>query len=218
MSHPYRDLPDSAFWRRAVAGVAEPEVDPVTLAPFRIGRETPIAPLGSCFAQHISRVLAERGYTYLITEPAPEGDPDPQSYGVFPARTGNIYTVRQLLQTFLRAYGLFRPADVAWRREDGALVDPFRPQVRAAGFESLGALETDRKRHLAAVRAMFEDCEVLIFTLGLTEAWISARDGAVVPLAPGVAGGEPGPDYGFHNMGVEEMAADLRDFIRRLRV
>ena len=218
MSHPYRGLPDSAFWRRAVAGLPEAEVDPVVETPFIIGRRTPIATCGSCFAQHISRVLTERGYSYLVTETAPEGDPDPESYGVFPARTGNIYTVRQLLQTFERAYALFRPQDSAWRREDGALVDPFRPQVRACGFETVQALEADRKRHLAAVRAMFEDCEVFIFTLGLTEAWVSARDGAAFPLAPGVAGGEPGPDYAFHNMGVDEMIQDLRAFIRRLRV
>ncbi len=218
MSHPYRDLPDTAFWRRAVAGLPEAEVDPVVGAPFTIGRSTPIATSGSCFAQHIARVLTRQGYNYLVTEPAPEGDPDPESYGVFPARTGNIYTTRQLLQTFERAYGLFRPADTAWTREDGALVDPFRPQVRKSGFPTLEALEADRKRHFAAVRAMFEDCEVFVFTLGLTEAWLSARDGAAVPLAPGVAGGEPGPDYTFKNLGVEEMVADLKTFIRRLRV
>ena len=218
MSHPYRDLPDSAFWRRAVGGLPEGEVDPVVEAPFVIGRETPIATCGSCFAQHIARVLTQRGYNYLVTEAAPDGDPDPESYGVFPARTGNIYSVRQLLQTFERAYGLFRPLDTAWRREDGALVDPFRPQVRKAGFATVEALEADRKRHLAAVRAMFEDCQVFVFTLGLTEAWVSTRDGAVFPLAPGVAGGEPGPDYAFHNFDVAEMAADLLRFIRRLRV
>ena len=218
MSHPYRDLPDTSFWRRAVAGLPEIEVDPVVGAPFTIGRQTPIATCGSCFAQHISRVLTQRGYNYLVTEAAPQGDPDPESYGVFPARTGNIYTVRQLLQTFERAYGLFRPLDVAWRREDGAWVDPFRPQVRQAGFESVEALEADRKRHLAAVRAMFEDCQVFVFTLGLTETWVSGRDGAVFPLAPGVAGGEAGPDYVFHNMDVEEMTADLTTFLRKLRV
>ena len=218
MSHPYRDLPGSAFWRRAVASLPENEVDPVIEVPFTIGRETPIATCGSCFAQHIARVLTERGYNYLVTERSPEDGADAETYGVFPARTGNIYTVRQLLQTFSRAYGLFRPADTAWRREDGAFVDPFRPQIQAAGFASPEALEADRKRHLAAVRAMFEDCEVFVFTLGLTEAWLSARDGAVFPLAPGVAGGEMGPDYVFHNMTVEEMTADLREFIRRFRV
>jgi hypothetical protein len=64
---------------------------------------------------------------------------------------------------------------------------------------------------------MFEGCDVLIFTLGLTEAWRSTRDGAVFPLAPGVAGGEPGPDYGFHNFSAQEVTADLSAFLGRLR-
>ena len=216
MPNPYQSLPDRAFWKRAVAAAPEAEVDPAPEAPFPIGRLDRIATAGSCFAQHISRTLAGQGYRYLVTEPEPEGGGE--NYGVFPARFGNIYTARQLLQTFDRAYGLFRPLDLAWRREDGALVDPFRPQIQSAGFASEAELLADRKRHLAAVRAMFEDCDVLVFTLGLTESWRSARDGAVFPLAPGVLGGEPGPDYGFHNLSVDEVTADLAAFIGKLRM
>lgn len=65
---------------------------------------------------------------------------------------------------------------------------------------------------------MFETCDVLVFTLGLTESWRSTEDGATVPLAPGVHGGaEALSHYEFHNLTVEEMLADLRDFLRRLR-
>ena len=208
MTHPYAELPDHAFWRRAVSET----VDPVVEVPFRIGRTTPIATAGSCFAQHISRVLQEAGYRYLVTEPEGEGA------GLFPARFGNIYTPRQLLQTFERAYGLTKPVDTAWRRADGAFVDPFRPRIASEGFASPEAVETARRGHFAAVREVFETCEVLIFTLGLTEAWVSTRDGAVFPLAPGVAGGEPGADYAFHNFTVEELVADLREFVRKLRL
>jgi hypothetical protein len=215
MTNPYRDRPDWAFWKRAVSARPD-EVDPVVETPFRIGADDRIATAGSCFAQHISRTLAQRGYRYLVTEAAPESDPAPDSYGVFPARFGNIYTVRQLLQTFERAYGLFEPVDRAWRRGE-ALVDPFRPRTPPQGFAGLEALEADRRRHLAAVRAMFEQCDLFIFTLGLTEGWRSTRDGAVFPLAPGVAGGEPGDDYEFHNFTVAEMVADLQGFVDRLR-
>ncbi len=218
MPNPYHGRPDHAFWKRSVAELSEQDIDPVVDAPFKIGPADAIATAGSCFAQHISRTLAARGYRYLVTEPAPPDDPDPQSYGVFPARFGNIYSVRQLLQTFDRAYGLFRPLDSVWTRSDGALVDPFRPQVAGAGFGSEEALEADRKRHLGCVRAMFEDCGVFVFTLGLTEAWVSTRDGAVFPVAPGVSGGEPGPDYAFRNFDVDEMTADLSAFLRKLRV
>ena len=207
-THPYADLPDYAFWRRAVSETT----DPVVEAPFRIGPMAPIATAGSCFAQHISRVLDENGYHYLVTEPEGEGA------GMFPARFGNIYSPRQLLQTFERAYATFRPVDRAWLRDDGAYVDPFRPRIQAEGFGSPEAVDAARTGHFAAVREMFETCSVFIFTLGLTEAWISTRDGAVFPLAPGVAGGEPGADYAFHNFTVEEMAADLRAFVRKLRI
>ena len=217
MANPYQGRPDHTFWKRSVSALDEADVDPVVGAPFRVGRNDLVATAGSCFAQHISRSLTGLGYRYLITETAP-GDGEDEGYGVFPARFGNIYTARQLLQTFERAYGLFRPADSAWARNDGVFVDPFRPRIRADGFPSPAAVEADRKRHLAAVRTMFETCDVFIFTLGLTEAWVSALDGAVFPVAPGVSGGEASADYAFHNMTVDEVAADLRAFLARLRV
>jgi hypothetical protein len=217
MKNPYAGLPDHAFWKRAVAVPAPEAVDPVVSVPFRIGKADRVATAGSCFAQHISRTLTEQGFHYLVTEPAPAGGGD--NYGVFPARFGNIYTVRQLLQLFDRAYGLFEPLDRAWRRPDGAWVDPFRPLVEPAGFASVARLEADRDAHLAAVRNMFEGCDVFIFTLGLTEGWVSSRDGAVFPLAPGVAAAPETEDGGheFVNFGVAAMTADLLAFFAKLR-
>jgi hypothetical protein len=190
------------------------DVDPVVEARFRIGREDRVATCGSCFAQHISRTLAERGFNYLVTEPGETA----RNFGVYPARFGNIYSVRQLLQLFRRAYGLFEPVDSAWRREDGRFVDPFRPQVEPAGYANPDEVGRDRETHLAAVRTMFETCDVFIFTLGLTEAWHSTRDGAVFPLAPGVAGMPEHSDFTFHNFSVAEMVEDLTLFISSLRL
>src|SRR5690606_38977009 len=187
--NPYRAQPDHAFWSRVMAGVAAEDVDPVSSPRFVIGPNDRIITAGSCFAQHISRALEGRGYRYLLTEPGPEA----LNYGVYPARFGNIYTARQLLQLFQRAFGLFEPAEPAWRIEQG-FVDPFRPQVQPGGFESVEAMLDDRQRHLGAVRAMFEQADVLVFTLGLTEGWVADHDGAVFPLAPGVAGSAPNPE------------------------
>ena len=217
MANPYRFLSDSAFWKRSVAAPDWTEVDPVSEPPFRIGPDDRIATAGSCFAQHLSGTLVRLGYRFMITEPGPQDVGPERNYGVYPARFGNIYTVRQLLQLFDRAYGLFRPLDEVWRRPDGASADPFRPQIEPDGFGSQAELEADRKRHLACVRAMFEGCDVFIFTLGLTETWISTRDGAVFPVAPGVSAGEPTDDYAFHNLTVAEMTADLRAALRKLR-
>lgn len=182
--------------------------------PFLIDREDKVATAGSCFAQHIARTLSAQGFGYLVTETGPAE----QGYGLYPARFGNIYTVRQLRQTFQRAYGLFAPSDDAWRVGDH-WVDPFRPGVQTGGFTDREALAADREAHLAAVRAMFEKADVFIFTLGLTEAWVNRTDGAVVPLAPGVAGAETTDgDYGFHNFTVQETIDDLLAFIDEVRI
>ncbi len=197
-----------------MASIEAEDVDPVISVPFHLSTDDRIATAGSCFAQHIARNLSSSGYNYLVTE----GGDVRLNYTVFPARFGNIYTTRQLLQLFQRAHGLFTPIDDAWIREDGKYVDPFRPQVEPGGFESVEAVRDDRERHLTAVREMFDTADVFIFTLGLTEGWRSKLDGAVFPLAPGVAGSPANfDDYEFHNFDVEEMIADLRTFTRYVR-
>lgn len=217
--NPYADMPDFAFWRRAVGALSPEDVDPVVDAPFRISKTDRVATAGSCFAQHISRTLVAEGFRYLVTEPRPlTADAAEEGFGVFPARFANIYTVRQLLQLFQRAYGLYDPENPAWRRPDGVWLDPFRPRIQASGFASAQGVERDRDAHLGAVRAMFEQCDVFVFTLGLTEAWVSLQTGAIVPLAPGVVSGDADDaDYGFCNFDVAEMTADMLAFIDNLR-
>lgn len=218
-TNPYRDLPDYAFWRRSVSAIEPEEVDPVIAVPFTISPNDPVATAGSCFAQYIAKTLADQGFNYLVTEPGPLSDGAlNENYGVFPARFGNVYSTRQLLQLFERAYGRFVPEDQIWRRPDGAFIDPFRPQIQSAGFSTEAAVEADRVAHLAAVRRMFETCKLFIFTLGLTETWSSRRDGAAVPVAPGVVGGPvSGAEYRFENLSVPEMTRDLMALIDRLR-
>jgi hypothetical protein len=197
-----------------MSGRAAFEVDPVTSVPFVIGRTDKVATAGSCFAQHLSRKLLALGFAYLVTEGQPEDD----DYGIFSARFGNIYTTRQLLQLLQRAYGLLEPVDIAWRRKDGRYIDPFRPRISATGFETIDALLADRDTHFAAVRQMFEDSAVFVLTLGLTEAWLSVRDGAVFPIAPGAVAEDIDPaDYAFRNFGVAEVEVDLSSFVDLLR-
>jgi hypothetical protein len=216
---PYAHLPAHAFWRRAVGDCAVDEMDPVVDVPFTISRQDRIATAGSCFAQHISRALRAKGFCHLVTEHATQSDSGSGegSEEPFSARYGNIYTARQLLQLFERAYGLFVPADAVWSDPSGSLVDPFRPRICPGGFATRDALDADREMHMAAVRRMFEQCDVFVFTLGLTETWISNSDGAVVPLPPGVEGWSTGAGYSFHNLDVNEVTGDLDLFVDRLR-
>ncbi len=218
--HPYSRLPDSAYWRRAVAQVHE--LDPMTEPPFRFGVKDAVVAAGSCFAQHIGRYLKANGYNFLVTEPAhPIVSAKAElrlNYGVFSARYGNIYTPRQLVQLFDRAYGRFKPREDVWRGGDGIVLDPFRPQIQPGGFNSERELRIDRDRHFRAVREAFEKLDVFIFTLGLTEAWRSCEDGAIFPLCPGVAGGVfDDSRHEFVNFDVESIVGDMNAFLARLR-
>lgn len=221
-THPYSKRPDYALWRRAVANVAPGELDPVADTPFRLGAREKIATAGSCFAQHIGRYLRSSGCNYLVTEP-PHSFISPQAaealnYGLYTARYGNIYTSRQLLQLFARAYGRFTPKENHWREGAAHVIDPFRPQIQPGGFNSVRELDYDRERHFEAVRKAFETLDVFVFTLGLTELWRSREDGAAFPLCPGVAGGDYSPArHEFVNLGVDEIVVDMTAFIRSLR-
>jgi hypothetical protein len=220
-THPYAALPDRAYWRRAVA---EAPLGPDLVAPdfLRLTPDDRIATAGSCFAQHIGRHLAAAEFGYLVTEAAhpivPADLAREAGYGIFTARYGNIYTTLQLLQLIERAYGRFHPGEAVWEAADGSLVDPYRPTIQPGGFGSVAELEADRAQHLACVREALETLDVFIFTLGLTEAWVSARDGAAFPLCPGVAGGQFDPAlHRFHNLRVGEVREQLGSFIERLR-
>ena len=219
--HPYASMPHYASWRRSVAAPAPEDVDPVAKFGLTISPEDKVATAGSCFAQHIARRLKASGYTYFVTEP---GHPllneklvAEFNYGVFSARFGNIYTTRQLRQLFDRCYGHFVPAEDCWQK-GSRFFDPFRPTIQPNGFVSAAELRADRAQHLAAVRRMFEELDVFVFTLGLTEGFVSAEDGAAFPVCPGVSGGEFDPQrHLFVNERVSDVVANLDAFLTALR-
>jgi hypothetical protein len=217
MSHPYKSLPDKAFWKPAIAAPAAGDVDPVGVFDLRITPETKVATAGSCFAQHIARYLRDSGYNYFVAEPGhpivPASIRAKNNYGLFSARYGNIYTARQLWQLFQRAWGDFIPAEDVWQEADDVFIDPFRPSTQPGGYVSPEELAADRRQHLSAVRDMFGTIDVFVFTLGLTECWRSREDGAVFPLCPGVEGGRFDADrYEFYNQTVDDVIEDLTKF------
>lgn len=219
--HPYKSAPSHNFWRRSVAGVAVGDVDPVVEFPIKIDRSTRVATAGSCFAQHIARYLKSSGYNYYVAEKGhpilPEYARTKNNYGMFSARYGNIYTARQLRQLIERAYGAFHPAEDAWEDGSGTVLDPYRPSVQPGGFSSVLEMRLDREQHFAAVREMFESLDVFVFTLGLTECWISRVDGAAFPICPGVEGGAFDADrHQFYNQSVDDVLEDMTVFLMKL--
>lgn len=218
---PYDHLSPRHFWRSGVAEQDPNRIPGLYQAKFRIAPNDLVASAGSCFAQHIGRSLKKNGFLYLDVEPAPDYMAEAArakfGYGLFSARFGNIYTSRQLLQLVQRAYGRFEPVDDIWET-DGRFFDAFRPSIEEGGFSSRDELLALRKTHLAAVRRMLETTNVFIFTFGLTETWISRRDGAAYPVCPGVIAGSFHVErYAFANLGYEDVLKDMSAFLSAVR-
>ena len=219
--HPYKSLPPHSSWRRAVSEPRRSDVDPVVTFNVSIDPTTKVATAGSCFAQHIARHLKLNGFNYYVVETGhpvlPETVRAANNYGLFSARYGNIYTARQLLQLFQRAYGLFEPVEDCWKEADDVFLDPFRPTAQPGGFISEMEMRLDREQHLACVRRMFETLDVFVFTLGLTECWVSGADGAVFPICPGVEGGEFQKNrHHFVNESIEDVVTEMSAFLMHL--
>ena len=219
MRSPYEDRPARSFWRTGVVEAPIGAGSDLYRRKVALDRGTKIATAGSCFAQHIGRALRARGFTVLDAEPAPEGldakVAERFGYGIYSARYGNIYTVRQFVQLVSEALGWTIPAASVWEK-DGRYYDAMRPSVEPDGLRSAELVALHRERHLAAVRSLLEEADVLVFTLGLTEVWMHAESRTVYPTAPGTLAGSFDPEvFAFANFGYEEVR---RDFIKLRRL
>jgi hypothetical protein len=214
VDHPYRHLPDRSFWSRAVANgwearnlVAQPPI-------LRPGDSVMSA--GSCFAANLIPFLEKAGYGYVRTEILDGSSPDRFGYGRYSAAYGNVYAPRQFVQLLRRSRGAFTPLEDRWHSQD-AVIDPFRPGLPFPA-ESDEEFEVLTASHLARTREAVEAADVCILTLGLTEAWVSAIDGAVFPACPGTVAGafDPGRHV-FKNFTVSEVIEDLGAALDELR-
>lgn len=218
---PYNNFPDSSFWRKSVSSMDYESIDPLIGFDVSISKDTKVATAGSCFAQHIARYLKLNNFNYYISEAGhtflSKDIKEKYNYGTFSARYGNLYTSRQLLQLFKRAFDKHQPTEDIWQENENQYIDPFRPNIQPGGFSCLKEFEIDRKQHFNAVRNLFETLDVFVFTLGLTECW-AHNDGTVFPLCPGVAGGVFDKNkHMFLNLDVDDVVADINEFMTLLK-
>jgi len=224
--NPYRQQPDRAFWRRSVT--KDFKASSLLSSDVLITLHDRVMSAGSCFAANIIPFIETAGINYLRTElphPLFADMPEHFNYRTFTAAYGNIYTARQLLQLLQRALNLFIPQEDRWR-QDPFIYDPFRPALR---YPARSDAEFDRltRAHLDCVLSGFKSATVLVFTLGLTEAWVSTLDGAVYPACPGTVDGADGNSkvgefssdlHTFCNFSVSDVSKDLREFLSLIRV
>ncbi|PKH57900.1 hypothetical protein CXF94_23960 [Halomonas sp. Choline-3u-9] len=218
---PYANLPDRQYWKPAVAEPYPLAITDLYRKKFDISIEDGVATCGSCFAQHIGKRLDRKGYNYLDVEPVPADLAKEKAkalgYGIYSARYGNVYTSRQLVQLFDRAFGALS-FDEVWQDKAGRYVDPFRPNLCGEGYTSAAEVLEEQQKHLQNVRHMFETLDVFVFTMGVTETWINRQTGAVYPICPGVTAGTFDPNtYEFVNLDYATILDEMETFLSRLR-
>ena len=221
MENPYSALPARAFWSPAVAKKHMNDINDLWRAPFPITSKSKFVTFGSCFAQHFSRALVARGLKWNDCEPAPVGlHPDTAkqfNYGIFSARTGNIYTTSLLLQWTKWAFGNAIPPAIFWEK-DGRFYDPFRPVVEPDGFGSPDEVYASRAATIAAFRQSIMTANIFVFTLGLTESWWDTKGGFEYPMCPGTLAGEFDPvDHKFINQDYDFVRKNLIQTINLIR-
>ncbi|PIE15007.1 MAG: GSCFA family protein [Rhodobacterales bacterium] len=213
MSSPYQNLPAKAYWRSGVVKRGAIEASDLYTPKFAITRQHRIVTAGSCFAQHVGRTLKQAGYNVQDAEPGPNAPPKLQNrfgYGLYSARYGNVYTARQMRQLLREAFEGFQPQEVVWEK-DGRFYDALRPSVEPEGLPTAQDVLDHRAQHLQAVRRLFGDLDLFVFTFGLTEAWCSQQGDTVYPTAPGTIAGQYQPErYQFRNFRYDEVLADFR--------
>jgi len=188
---------------------------------IKFGPRSPVVTFGSCFAQHIGRALRAQGFNWVNAEPKPAGLPDDTAlaynYGVFSARTGNIYTAGLLAQWVGWALGDATPPEEVWEK-DGRFYDPFRPQIEPGGFASAEEVRASREMAIEAFRKCITEARVFVFTLGLTESWMNAPGGWEYPMCPGTVAGEFDAEaHVFVNQDYVAVRRALAGTIRRMR-
>lgn len=217
---PYTDQPLRAFWKycreTSDFNIAELYQPKVTLKP---GQR--LAAAGSCFAQNIGRYVRQSNLEFVDVEPAPANMPEAVAkrfgYGLYSARYGNIYTVRQLHQLLQDALNERIHPCAIWQRQ-GRYFDALRPACEPDGFSSETELRVHRLDHLRRVRTVFEKADAFVFTLGLTEAWTDRETGVAYPTAPGVIAGRFDPAaHEFVNFATHETSEDLALAISLIR-
>ncbi|KAB0580848.1 GSCFA domain-containing protein [Ideonella dechloratans] len=221
MNHPYEQLDECAFWAPAVAKKHMLDISELWAPRFRIDSRMKVVTFGSCFAQHIGRALRERGFDWFIPEVTPTAlNPDSAArfnYGVFSARTANIYTASLLKQWMQWSLGLQAVPDEVWEK-DGRYYDPFRPNIEPQGFESAAEMQASRDMTLQAFKRCILESDVFVFTMGLTESWFNKEHGYEYPMCPGTVAGEFDPArHSFRNQKFWDILGSMKEVIAGMR-
>lgn len=147
VSNPYTSKSSNKFCRTALANIYYEEIFDTWNSKFRIGLNSKIITVGSCFAKHIGAWLKGKDFSFVDSEPPPKslhpGNYEKYGYGIFTFRIGNVYTVSMLRQWIDWSLKIEKCPN-AFMRDDKKFFDPFRPRIPEGGYFDIESLRKAR--------------------------------------------------------------------------
>jgi hypothetical protein len=221
--NPYTYLDETKFWNKYISNRFLGEVLATEgLKKFTILAESKVMTMGSCFAQHVSNFLKTQGNNFYVSElnlgnKTANLVDSKNGYGIFTARYGNIYNLKQANQLLQNAISQDIEFGEIWSENNGhenIYIDSIRPSAIPNGFATYDKVLEDRKFHYEKVIEAINHSDVLILTLGLTEGWLNIDSGQIYQIAPGVKYGEfKKNEHQPFNLDIFECISELERFI-----
>lgn len=146
-----------------------PALELATFERFRtleISAETPVASIGTCFAEEFAGFMKNAGGRYLLVE---------DNFFNASANWGRVYTIPNLRQIIEYSVSDVPPVIV---ENEGRFIDPTR-EKSIGYFQTRTEAQKNITNHRALSRQVFESAEVLVITLGQNEAWEDKETGMV---------------------------------------
>lgn len=176
------------------------------LSNLEIIKDTPVASIGSCFAEEFAYFMEKNGYNYIRTE----GDKLAAS-----ANWGRVYTIPNLLQ--IVRYSAEDSYPVTVENCSRGWFDPLRESMNPFHITKQDA-ENEIISHRKASFEVFAKCNVLIITLGQNEKWVDNRNAQVwVRIPPSDIMKSRGKDFSVEETSYQENFDKLNEIILILK-
>lgn len=180
---------------------------------FKIGRDSRVYTIGSCFARNVEQFLVREG----LNVPTTQINVDPEVYVSsprFPNTILNKYNPHSMAAEILRGLG-----DLSYPDRGIIELSPenyFDPQASHTGLMSRPQVEKVRDE-LDRASELIHECKVFLLTLGLTETWFDSETGiAFNQINPALM--RPIRDrLGFKNVTVAETVEVLSNAFSHLK-
>lgn len=130
------------------------------LSAIELNKKTPIASIGTCFAEEFAFHMQSIGYNYIKEE---------KDKFAASANWGRVYTVPNLLQ--IVRYSTEDDFPVVVEESEKGWFDPLRETMGTPFFLNKKIAEEAIIKHRQASCRAFKKCSILIITVGQNEAW-----------------------------------------------